>query len=64
MSAAATMSEGELDVLGPVDYLVVEFPADKADFSGAMAAELTALVSRRLGVRLVVALCVGEGRKL
>ena len=37
------MSESELDVLGPVDYLVVEFPADKADFSGAMAAELTAL---------------------
>ena len=38
------MSESELDVLGPVDYLVVEFPADKADFSGEMAAELTALV--------------------
>ena len=42
------MSEGDLDVLGPVDYLVVEFPADKADFSGAMAAELTALVDRGL----------------
>ena len=38
------MSESDLDVLGPVDYLVVEFPADKADFSGEMAAELTALV--------------------
>lgn len=42
------MSEDELDVLGPVDYLVVEFPADKADFSGEMAAELTALVDREL----------------
>ena len=42
------MSESELDVLGPVDYLVVEFPADKADFSGEMAAELTALVDREL----------------
>src|SRR5688572_3810936 len=42
------MSETDLDVLGPVDYLVVEFPADKADFSGAMAAELTALVDRGL----------------
>ncbi|MGZ4188001.1 MAG: DUF6325 family protein [Solirubrobacteraceae bacterium] len=42
------MSESDLDVLGPVDYLVVEFPADKADFSGEMAAELTALVDREL----------------
>ena len=41
------MSE-DLDVLGPVDYLVVEFPADKADFSGEMAAELAALVDRGL----------------
>jgi Family of unknown function (DUF6325) len=38
----------ELEVLGPVDYLVVEFPAGKADFSGAMAAELEALVARGL----------------
>jgi hypothetical protein len=40
------MEANELDVLGPVDYLVVEFPADKANFSGAMAAELRALVER------------------
>jgi hypothetical protein len=40
------MDDSELDVLGPVDYLVVEFPAEKADFSGAMAAELTSLVDR------------------
>ena len=33
-----------MDDLGPIDYLVVEFPAGKADFSGAMAAELKALV--------------------
>ena len=32
------------DVLGPVDYLVVEFPADKANFSGEIAAELASLV--------------------
>ena len=37
-----------LDVLGPIDYLVVEFPADEANFSGEMAAELTALVDRKL----------------
>jgi hypothetical protein len=42
------MEAGELDVLGPVDYLVVEFSADKADFSGAMAAELLSLVDRDL----------------
>jgi hypothetical protein len=40
------MDDSELDVLGPVDYLVVEFPAEKADFSGAMAAELRSLVDR------------------
>ena len=38
----------ETDVLGPVDYLVVEFPADKANFSGEVADELTALVDREL----------------
>ena len=42
------MEGNNLDVLGPVDYLVVEFPADKANFSGEMAAELTALVDRGL----------------
>ena len=36
------------DVLGPVDWLVVEFPADKANFSGEAAKELTALVEREL----------------
>ena len=30
--------------IGPVDYLVVGFPADKANFSGAMAAELKTLI--------------------
>ena len=43
-----TMEASELDVLGPVDYLVVEFPADKANFSGEMAAELRALVDREV----------------
>jgi hypothetical protein len=40
------MEPTELDVLGPVDYLVVEFPADKANFSGEMAAQLRSLVDR------------------
>lgn len=36
----------DADELGPVDYIVVEFPADAADFSGAMAKELSALLER------------------
>jgi hypothetical protein len=41
------MSASEIDELGPVDYLVVEFPADKSNFSGEMAAELASLVESR-----------------
>jgi hypothetical protein len=37
------MSESELDEMGPVDYLVVEFPAGQANFRGEMAAELAVL---------------------
>ena len=33
-----------IDELGPVDYLVVEFPAGKSNFTGEMATELVALV--------------------
>ena len=42
------MEASALDVLGPVDYLVVEFPADRAKFSGEMATELRSLVDREL----------------
>src|ERR1700704_4862547 len=38
------MTEASLDELGPVDYLVVEFPAGASNFTGEMAAELLALV--------------------
>jgi Family of unknown function (DUF6325) len=40
----ARMNESDMDELGPVDYVVVEFPADQANFSGEMARELSALV--------------------
>ena len=33
-----------LDELGPVDYLVVEFPAGASSFTGEMARELVKLV--------------------
>ncbi len=38
------MAENELDELGPVDYLVVEFPPGQSHFNGEMAAELAKLV--------------------
>lgn len=37
------MTEADIDELGPVDYLVVEFPAGESNFTGEMAAELAAL---------------------
>ncbi len=37
------MTEVPLDELGPVDYIVVEFPAGASSFTGEMAAELVAL---------------------
>jgi len=40
------MNDEDVDELGPVDYVVVEFPADRANFSGEMAKELSALVER------------------
>ncbi len=38
------MTNVSLDELGPVDYIVVEFPAGASNFTGEMAAELRALV--------------------
>jgi hypothetical protein len=38
------MTDVSLDDLGPVDYVVVEFPAGASNFTGEMVAELRALV--------------------
>src|SRR5947207_7141592 len=38
------VSEREIDELGPIDYVVVEFPAGASSFTGEMAKELVALV--------------------
>jgi hypothetical protein len=54
------MAEINLDQLGPVDYVVVGFPAHKADFSGAMAEELKKLVSNDT-VRVLDLLMVTRG---
>src|SRR3954466_13776184 len=40
------MSDASLDELGPVDYIVVEFPAGATNFTGEMAKELLDLVDR------------------
>src|SRR5829696_9170256 len=39
-----TMTDVTINDLGPVDYLVVEFPAGASNFTGEMASELLALV--------------------
>ena len=38
------MTEVSLDELGPVDYIVVEFPVGASNFTGEMVEELLALV--------------------
>jgi hypothetical protein len=38
------MTDPSLNELGPIDYVVVEFPAGTSNFTGEMAAELVALV--------------------
>ena len=39
------MTDTSIDELGPIDYVVVEFPAGEANFNGEMAAELVALAN-------------------
>jgi Family of unknown function (DUF6325) len=41
------MTSESLDELGPVDYVVVEFPAGASNFTGEMAAELRKLVDSK-----------------
>jgi Family of unknown function (DUF6325) len=55
------MAEINVDELGPVDYLVVGFPADQANFSGEMASELKALIdSNTIRVLDLVILTKGD----
>ena len=39
------MTQTSLDQLGPVDYVVVEFPVGQSNFTGEMADELVALTA-------------------
>jgi hypothetical protein len=42
------MPEQTIEELGPVDYLVVEFPPGRSNFTGEMAKELSSLVEAEL----------------
>jgi hypothetical protein len=42
------MTSPDIDELGPVDYLVVEFPPGTANFTGEMAAEIGRLVNAKV----------------
>ena len=44
MTGEALEPNTPLDELGPVDYIIVEFPAGASNFTGEMAKELLALV--------------------
>jgi hypothetical protein len=44
ITTEAARKSTDLDSLGPVDYIVVEFPAGASNFTGEMAKELLALV--------------------
>ena len=54
------MASPDIDELGPVDYLVVEFPADRQNFTGEMASELAALVDSGT-IRLLDLLVLTKG---
>ena len=44
LTPASEEERASLDQLGPVDYIIVEFPAGASNFTGEMAKELLALV--------------------
>jgi len=44
MTSTSLETNTPLDELGPVDYVIVEFPAGASNFTGEMAKELVALV--------------------
>jgi hypothetical protein len=54
------MTERSLDELGPVDYLVVEFPAGQQNFTGAAAEELLRLHDAGV-IRVMDLVLIGKG---
>ena len=54
------MTERSIDELGPVDYLVVEFPAGQQNFTGAAAEELLRLHDAGI-IRVMDLVLIGKG---
>src|SRR4051812_48969906 len=54
------MTNTQLDQLGPVDYVIVEFPAGAANFTGEMTDELVRLVEADT-IRIVDMLILAKG---
>jgi hypothetical protein len=54
------MTERSLDDLGPVDYLVVEFPAGQQNFTGEAATELLRLHDAGI-IRVMDLILIGKG---
>ena len=54
------MTERTLDELGPVDYVVVEFPAGQQNFQGEAAAELLRLHDAGI-IRVMDLVLIGKG---
>jgi hypothetical protein len=54
------MTERSIDELGPVDYLVVEFPAGQQNFTGEAAEELLRLHDAGI-VRVMDLVIIGKG---
>ena len=54
------MTERSLDELGPVDYLVIEFPAGQQNFTGAAAEQLLKLHDSGI-IRVMDLVIVGKG---
>ena len=60
LTTEAVQQNTDLDTLGPVDYLIVEFPAGASNFTGEMAKELLALVDAGT-IRVIDVLILSKG---
>ena len=60
VTTEAAQENTDLDALGPVDYVIVEFPAGASNFTGEMAKELLALVDAGT-IRVIDVLILTKG---
>jgi hypothetical protein len=60
VTTEAVQRNTDLDALGPVDYVIVEFPAGASNFTGEMAKELLALVDAGT-IRVIDVLILSKG---